>query len=171
MKRLLLALAVMFLAPLGVNAQTVHQSRSNSEFFFTNFNWVEPYNIHRGIWEDVRVCLDLPETITPDDIRWGVADMIVNVRDGIRAYGLSQFVRDDETGEYVPYAIVMEELYGFNATVVSHEINHILYYQGVEPPNACIMHTEDPLDVRYVDPSIIDYLLEADVQVLHPEVN
>lgn len=123
---------------------TAHDQVTETEILGRIF--LEPNEMHLGVWRDVAICLGILNPPRPWYIYWGIADAI-KTPDGFLAYGVTE-VRDNRI-----LGVTMEAPFWFNTAVVSHEIVHVLSgsldHEG--PEWDCVMHIGVGLEARRIE--------------------
>lgn len=105
--------------------------------------FVEPNEMHLGVWQDVATCLGIVRPPRPWRIYWAIADAI-KTPDGFLAYGVT------EVSDGFSLGITVETPFWFNASVVSHEIVHVLdgSFDHEGPEWECVMNVGVGLEAR-----------------------
>lgn len=109
-------LAVLLALWLGAYCSASGQER----VVFRGLQPLVPDAVIRGVWYHVQTCLR-DWRLSPDSVRWGVADVIVDVQGRRLLYGVNALVHWPD-GAAV--SVVMERQVLHNARVLSHEIVH-----------------------------------------------
>ena len=93
---------------------------SGPRLVFRGLIAVTPTAYVRGLWWDVQHCLQRWD-VSPDDVRWGVADAIVDVQGKQLLWGVHANVNWPE-GRAA--SVVVDREVRYSARVLSHEIGH-----------------------------------------------
>lgn len=92
----------------------------------------------RGIWTTTQQCLQQTDT-SPDDVRWAVAEYIVDVQGKQLLWGVVAMV-DWEDGPAL--TIVLDAMARHSDRVISHEAVHVIanVYDGDWRLDACLLY-------------------------------
>lgn len=91
-------------------------------YVFRGLEPIVPNALVRGVWYEVEGCLQIWD-LSPDDIRWAVADYIVEVDEQRLLYGVTAYVNWPDGR--MP-TIVVDRTVKDNALVLSHEMVHAI---------------------------------------------
>lgn len=116
---------------------------------FNELQLLPVMGVHAGIWYDVVECLglDITEVMDPRDVTWGVATEIIHLEAGLYLYGAA--ILEEEHGGPM---IVIERPYWFHASIISHEVAHVLGEpEGSVGLARCTMPVPGELERRSVE--------------------
>lgn len=120
----------------------------DGEVEITELEWVPIMGIHVGIWYDVAECLGFSIADAPDPrmLQWGIATAILEVEREVFLYGA--YIAPEHGGP----AIVIERGYWFHASVISHEVAHVMgASEDSEEITRCTMPVPGVLPLRRVE--------------------